>query len=553
MRGAFVACFGRVDRHDLERVAGAHRWHSGLQADYLAPRFGVVLETDPAAGPHVEQRNGTTSVVHGPSGGSFDDLRQRGTRFVVVETDGETLRAARDPMGLAPLFYRRYKDSLWLASEIAPLVALGDVSADLDALSAQAALVPDDRRTGFAGIHRLLPGHLMHVTRDLAVELRRYWDPYAIFGRFNGGRGEAREELWARLLGAVDRCSLDGPIGLLVSGGLDSTAVAAAAARLRRSMSLVHVAFPGVADAEEERFARAVAASAGAHLDVVKGEAAPWHPEEDLELSTIPYLTPPAYTANTGLAHLAGHGVTVALDGNDGDGLLGPPGREWGELMLTGEIRRLATLAAAYGARTAASGIAHDLVPPRVFDTIRRRPPGPPTYLERTARYFDQPLRARIQAVDHERWRSPFGEWRWRQLRQVLPVTTIRMEEHELRGARYGVDLRHPFADRELVEFLVSLPVAVKVDPMRSKSLLRDALRGHAPEVVLERVAKPEYLSILERRVDRGRCVTWIEESGVRLPFVDYDRLLGDASTSERVPLFLLVMLARAHVFAARV
>jgi asparagine synthase (glutamine-hydrolysing) len=125
------------------------------------------------------------------------------------------------------------------------------------------------------------------------------------------------------------------------------------------------------------------------------------------------------------------------------------------------------------------------------------------------------------------------------------------MEEHELRGSRYGIDLRHPFADRELVEFLVSLPVAVKSDPMRSKALLRHALVGHAPNEVLERTEKPEYLSILEQRVDRGRCLEWVKESRVRLPSVNYETLFRDGTEPERMPLFLLLVLARAHVFAA--
>jgi asparagine synthetase B (glutamine-hydrolysing) len=174
-------------------------------------------------------------------------------------------------------------------------------------------------------------------------------------------------------------------------------------------------------------------------------------------------------------------------------------------------------------------------------------PPRSSSYPQVTERYFDYRLHERMRAVDHERWRPPVGEWRWRQLRQVLPVTTARMEEHELRGARHGIDLRHPFADRYLVEFLVSLPAAIKVDPMRPKALVRSALSGLAPDEVLGRVEKPGYLSVLEHRVDRGRCLGWIRDSGIRLPYVNYGTLFDDGE----VPLFLLVLLTRAHVFAA--
>jgi hypothetical protein len=86
---------------------------------------------------------------------------------------------------------------------------------------------------------------------------------------------------------------------------------------------------------------------------------------------------------------------------------------------------------------------------------------------------------------------------------------------------------------------------------MRSKALLRDALAGHAPDEVVQRADKAEYLSVLERRVDRGRCLDWVKESGIRLPLVNYENLLRDGVEPWGAPLFLLLLLARAHVFAA--
>jgi asparagine synthase (glutamine-hydrolysing) len=545
VRGGFVACFGRVDQAELDRVAEAHRWHSGVPGYQAAPGLHVAVLADPEDGPHLETCVGKARVVHGRAA-PFEELERSGDRFAAVESAGESLRALRDPMGLASLFYRVAGGSLWLATEVAPLVALGPPGPNLEALAAQAALVPDDTETGFRGIRRVLPGHVLHASRDLVVTQRPYWHPRRLFGRFGGGRREAEDELWARLLDGVDR-NLDGPTGILVSGGLDSATVTAAASLLGRPLSLVHVAFPAFADAAEEPYARAVAAAANAELEVVAGDSRPWDPQDDLDVSVIPYLTPPDYTASAALTHLAAQGLSAALDGNDGDGVLGYGGREWGELVATGRLGRLRELANEYGAGTVARRVAGDLIPPAVHRPLRRMPPRSPTYPQASERYFDPRLQERIRATDHERWRPPVGEWRWRQLRQVLPVTTVRMEEHELRGARHGIDLRHPFADRYLVEFLVSLPAAIKVDPMRTKALIRSALSGLVPDEVLERVEKPGYLSVLEHRVDPGRCLDWVEASGIRLPLVNYDALLDGGEA----PLFLLVLLARAHVFAA--
>ncbi|MGZ8795279.1 MAG: hypothetical protein ACXW0F_11660, partial [Gaiellaceae bacterium] len=144
MRGAFVACFGEVDHGELERVADASRWHRGDVEVFASDGFHVAVQGESRDGPHVEIRDRRVRVVHGDDVGSIDDLQRRGGRFVALEADGETLRAARDPIGLALLFYRVVGEQMWLATEIAPLVALGGTSPDLAALSAQAALVPND-------------------------------------------------------------------------------------------------------------------------------------------------------------------------------------------------------------------------------------------------------------------------------------------------------------------------------------------------------------------------------------------------------------------------
>ena len=63
--------------------------------------------------------------------------------------------------------------------------------------------------------------------------------------------------------------------------------------------------------AAEDRHARQVASAFGLQLDVIAGELEPWHPEDDLRTSVVPYLTPPALAADTALARLAAAEVNV--------------------------------------------------------------------------------------------------------------------------------------------------------------------------------------------------------------------------------------------------
>lgn len=552
MRGAFVACFGNPDDPGaLERIAEKHRWHRGIAEYHAAHGLHAAVLADSGDGPTFEVGRDRVRLVHGAPASDLAELQRAGERFAAVECDGRELWATRDPLGLCPLFYRVSGGALWLSTEIAPLVALGGTTPDLSALSSHVALVPQESCTGWTGIFRVLPGCSLRVTTDLRIESRRYWKPQDLIGTYRDDSEHAQAELRAHLLAAVDRCA-NGQSGILLSGGLDSTAVAAAAAEGGHADRLVHVTFDGFRDADEKRYAQATADAIGRKLDLVPGDLSLWDPARDLDGSVVPYLTPPQLTADAGLARLAELGARVALDGNDGDGVLGYVGREWGELVLTRRFARLRDLAATYGGRRVLFGVADDLLPPALWlRALRGRPPRDLTYLQRTERYFAPQLWRRMREADLSRWRSPFGDWRARQLRQVMPVTTMRMEEHELRAARFGLDMRHPFADRRLVEFLISLPAAIKSDPFEPKALLRRAVSGMVPDEVIRRPEKAPYFDVVEQRVDPARCLALIKTSGARLPLVDYNAVFEDAARGDGPPLFLLMQLARAHAFTA--
>ena len=170
--------------------------------------------------------------------------------------------------------------------------------------------------------------------------------------------------------------------------------------------------------------------------------------------------------------------------------------------------------------------------------------------MQSVARYFSDALQTRMAEADIERWTWPSRRWRVRQLQPLLPRATISFEQKELEAARYGIDMRHPFADRDLVEFLISLPSVLKSDPMRPKAVLVDSLSDLLPGVVQQR-RKSDYMAVVRRRVDPATCIEGIRTSGIRLPHIEYGRLFDDARMDARkIPLFFLVNLARVHAFA---
>jgi asparagine synthase (glutamine-hydrolysing) len=552
MRGGFVACLNG-DGRLLDEVVEHMRWHHGKGVRDHGDGLEIAALVDGGDGPTFETGGGRTVLIHGAAPAPLAELQRRGRRFAAIEWDGRRLRVSRDPIGLAPLFYRVFRGAVWLATEVRPLVALGSAAPDLETLTARAAFAPIDDRTGWEGIGRVLPGSTLEIGPDGQVSSIRYWQPAEALGRYRGSRAEALAEFRERFRAAVQRCYEPG-CGILLSGGLDSAAVALTAAKGGKARPhLVHVHFPGLPETHERGYAGAVAAAVGAPLHVVPGHLDPWDVDGELDgWGGIAYSWLPYGMEDAALAHMAASGVTVALDGHDGDGVLGPTGSNWGDLILKGQFRRVGALAVRHGAGPLVRGVAVDLLPPYAWLRKLAGRSTRPTYMQSVARYFRAPLRDRILEADIDRWRWPSRRWRVRQLQPLLPRATISFEQKELEAARHGLDMRHPFADRDLVEFLISLPSAVKSDPMRPKAVMVDSLGDLLPKVVQQR-PKSDYMAAVRQRVDPAGCIERIRTSGVRLPDVDYGQLFDDARSDPRsLPLFFLVNLTRVHTFAQR-
>jgi asparagine synthase (glutamine-hydrolysing) len=551
MRGGFVACLSG-DPRALDRVVECMRGHRGKAARDHRDGLEIAALVDGADGPVVETRGGgRTLLVHGAAPAPLAELQRSGPRFSVLEWDGARLRASRDPLGLAPLFYRVVRGGVYLSTEVSPLIALEPPAPDLEALTARTAFVPLDDRTGWQGIHRVLPGSTLEIDPDRRMSSARYWHPAERLGRYRGSRSDALGEFRERFRTAVERCYEPGS-GILLSGGLDSAAIAlvAASSGLPRP-HLVHVHFPDIPRTHEESYASAVATSVGAKLHVVPGAVDPWDIDGELEgWGGIPYDWLPYGMEGPALAHLAAEGVTVALDGHDGDGVLGPSGSSWGDLIARGELRRIGALAMDHGVWPLVRGVAVDCLPPYAWLRRLAGRSRQVTYMQSVARYFGSALRPRIGAADIDRWQWPSRRWAMRQLQPLLPRATVSYEQKEIEAARCGIDMRHPFADRDLVEFLISLPSVIKSDPVRPKALLVDSLSDLLPPPLHAR-PKSDYMAVVRRRVDPARCIEEIRESGVRLPGIEYERLFDDArSDLLGIPLFFLVNLARVHAFA---
>lgn len=198
-------------------------------------------------------RSDTEALLHGWVEWGLDLLRRLDGMFAFALWDSSQgrLLLARDRLGEKPLYHARLPDGGWaFASEIPPLLAVPGVSDRLDPAAVDDFLalgyVPEPA-TIHAGVRCLRPGHALLLERgeDVANSIR-YWHPPA---KAAATPDDPAGELARRLDRAVrDRLMSDVPLGSFLSGGLDSGAVTAMAARAAAGILSFTIGFEGATD-----------------------------------------------------------------------------------------------------------------------------------------------------------------------------------------------------------------------------------------------------------------------------------------------------------------
>ena len=431
-----------------------------------------------------------------------DFVRRLEGMFAVALWDGprERLVLVRDRLGKKPLLWTRLPDgTIAFASELQALLRLESLPRDLDvaALDAYLALgyVPGPR-TIVRGVQKLPPGHVL-VAEAGRERLERYW------------RAEARpepgvsDEEWLErvrdtVAGAVRRrLAADVPLGVLLSGGIDSSIVVALTAR--ESTEPVRTFSVGFPDAryDERRFARAVAERYGTAHEELLVDADPTDAVQRLVSALGEPLGDEAALPTFLICEQARRHVTVALTGDGGDESFAGYER-YAAHRLAGRVGRVPLLARA-GARAL-----------RAFPGGRREPRSAPfraaRFLETAAtpaalRYgrlmevFTPDARRELVATGVEP--VPAGELlggtREPGLRglQLLDVETYLSDDllvkADLASMAHSLELRSPLLDRHVLELGLALPDHLKQRGRTGKVALRRAFGDALPPQVAAR------------------------------------------------------------------
>lgn len=409
--------------------------------------------------------------------------------WAIAIFDNETgeLFLARDRFGVKPLLYTTTPGRIAFASEMRALLTLPWLDRKIDAEVAQRIVfdpfsVEASARTMFRDIARLPAGHCLTL-RNGTPTISRWWNTTDHLIAPPANLADAAEEFHALFADAVRlRMRSDVPIGTCLSGGFDSSAVAATMAdianqtrsgEVRQSRDWRHAfvaTFPGLGH-DETAEAQIAADYAGIepHMFDLSRDAAEEHLDEVMDTMEDVFIGLPTAVWKIYRAVNA-HGIHVSIDGHGADEMIGAYRTANQPLQFL--MRNM--LGNASGRGKFLMG---------VNDHVKL------AYLKLKGSYF---LRSGLSAppafeiaANADRLPDDWGVLN-RRLYGMFHATILPtlLRNFDRLSMAHSVEVRMPFMDWRLATFALSLPDSMKADSQRSKLIAREAMRGRMPEQI---------------------------------------------------------------------
>jgi asparagine synthase (glutamine-hydrolysing) len=424
--------------------------------------------------------------------------------FAILDMRRRALLLVRDFFGIKPLYYSADRKGLKFASEIKALLAFDSSSREINPeklyLYLRFGLCDDGPDTMFADIKQLPAGHYLEVSLDDFAKLRlvRYWQP-ASDERIEISFDDAAKRLRELFLRNISlHLRSDVPVGIALSGGIDSSSILAAMRSVAPQLEL-H-AFSHIAEDKtinEERWIDLAAQTAGAQLHKVQPSAGGLL--EDFDSLTYaqdqPFGSTSLYAQYCVFREAQKAGVKVMLDGQGADEVLG------GYRFYM--AARLASLVRQSRWKEASNFIANcsrlpgmsvnwlalrtmDYLLPSSLQVPMRMAIGKefvPDWLD--AGWFRE-RGVRPASLNGSHSKDFLRENLCRTLTQTTLPGLLRYEDRN--SMAFSIESRVPFLTPELVQFLLSLPEDYIIARNgASKAVFRTAMRGLVPEQILER------------------------------------------------------------------
>jgi asparagine synthase (glutamine-hydrolysing) len=425
--------------------------------------------------------------------------------FALWDDNKKTLLLARDRVGIKPLYYLRTNTSLLFASEIKAILADPSVQAEVEPALIDRFLtylyMPGEQ-TLFKSIMKLQPGCYLTV-KNGHVEVNQYWD--LKFGQVERSFDEAVEELDQLLSRTVrDHMISDVPVGVLLSGGVDSSGVLSyAVENTNKPISTFTVGFEGGCT-DERPYARIAAKAFGAQnfeISVTAQQFWDFLPRYIWQMEE-PVCEPPGIALYY-VSKLAREHVTVLLSGEGGDEAFGGYQSYRNFYWLERLKHSLGPLAPAVGMAISACmkgnpryGKYGSLMRTRLQDYYYSHGSGPYEFFNSRFRdlytpeflaTIDVASRAALsqgyfQNAEHL---DPLDQMLYVDTKTWLPDDLL-IKADKMTMAN-SMELRVPLLDHQILEFAASLPPSYKLKNGNGKHVLKHALSKRVPHEILYR------------------------------------------------------------------
>ncbi|PEN13123.1 hypothetical protein CRI94_10765 [Longibacter salinarum] len=521
--GLIVVADARIDnREDLEHILANDLRPDASDTDLIAAAF---------------RRWGTACLEH-----LIGDFA-----FAVWDPARRRLFAARDPMAMRGLYYRQDGDRLLLASEVGAITAVPGVSSDLHEPAIAAYLAGDfehPSHTFIEGIHAVPPAHAL-IASPGSSAVRRVWD-IDPGQRIRYRRDEEYVEHFRELFAEAVRCRLQtpDPVGLLLSGGVDSTAIAVTAGWLdEQGVSVAPLRtysfdFPTLPVCDERFVSDEIVCRYGFSSTLIDVDSVPLvrrDPEPNLE---EPYVSGFHHLLLRGYELAARDSCCTLMSGHHGDLMVGGRLFDYLGLLGSGQWYRLVSELLQHAERE--NRPLRDVVREQVIGPLRVRVG---RWLRASG--LRSPEDSPVPRVDCPPWATdalrhypaPSGS------SSHIPIglSGVRRERYELatlgghmRGGtrnnfdavREGLASADPWSDRRLFEWVMAVPPSVICRGGENKSVARAAFEEMMPGVRAQKIY-PEALFLRALRMtEKEHVAALLKGPRLRdLGFIDVHRL----------------------------
>lgn len=431
--------------------------------------------------------------------------------FAIYDARNATLFVARDQLGVKPLYYSASDGCFAFASEIKTLMKLTKIDASIDHVAIAryvAFLWSPGEATPLSSVKKLAPGSALLVREGKVERYWSYWTPPIYNPRLDWGQQDCKEAVAAAVSAAVRRQMIsDVPVGAFLSGGLDSTAVVAAARNMTSDIKCFTIDTGGEseADTKDLPFARSAAAALGVELyEIAISPQLMCDEVANMVYALDEPLADPASLNVLFISRLARqHGIKVLLSGAGGDDVFSGYRRHQALALLgytdwlpqylragaVSALRRAQTTGPRARRLSRLASLAALDRPDRIVGSFLWTPladavalMSPDCRRTVTAELVTEPLDDTLAGHELE----PEVE------RCLVVEKRHFLADHNLiytdkMAMAAGVEVRVPLLDSEIVTLAAQIPVKWKIRGGSTKWIFKESQRGIIPDAVIDR------------------------------------------------------------------